>query len=196
MGWNRPRLSSAFPYCAQSAITNVLADWERDGLREHACRLTILFLLETWSLQPLMESDGTDTVYFRTANVAGLNHAALEYFAASIVWRAQFLPRNPISLGVFDTQFRDYLLGVGSFPKAATLLVAIRHRSNLTQDGRLVAAPSSEEQTLIGPTKAKWRSDSPRQLRLSERFQTLREDRAAPATPNPKAFSENRPLVE
>ena len=38
------------------------------------------------------ETDGISTALFRTAEVCGLNHEALEYFAASMIWRAQFLP--------------------------------------------------------------------------------------------------------
>ena len=102
------------------------------------------FPLRDLMLSAPFETDGNSTAFFRTANVSGLNHAALEYFAASMVWRAQFLPRNAVSLGSYDPQFRDYLLGVGAFPKDATLVVAIRHRSNLTQVSHFVLEAAIE----------------------------------------------------
>jgi hypothetical protein len=103
------------------------------------------FPLRDLVLSAPFETDGISTAFFRTAKVPGLNHTALEYFAASMIWRAQFLPRNPISLGPYDPQFRDYLLGVGAFPKDATLVVAIRHRSNLTQVSHFVQEAAVED---------------------------------------------------
>jgi hypothetical protein len=103
------------------------------------------FPLRDLVLSAPFETDGISTAFFRTAKVPGLNHTALEYFAASMIWRAQFLPRNPISLGPYDPQFRGYLLGVGAFPKDATLVVAIRYRSNLTQVSHFVQEAAVED---------------------------------------------------
>lgn len=70
---------------------------------------------------------------FYVARVADIRHECLEYFAASMVWRGQFLVGNEYSLGPYDQQFRDYLLEKSSFPKDASIHLALRYRSNLTQ---------------------------------------------------------------
>ncbi len=91
------------------------------------------FPLKDLVLSAPCQSNDIDTALYRTHNTAGISHRALEYFAASMIWRAQFLPTHPISLGAYDPQFRAYLLGEQSFPEAATLIIGIRHRSNITR---------------------------------------------------------------
>ena len=79
--------------------------------------------------------DSTAAIH-RTATAPFINHAALQYFAASMVWRAKYNPdpsAHIIELGPFESQFREYLLGLTPFPAEASLNVFIRYRSNLTQ---------------------------------------------------------------
>ncbi|WP_130417534.1 hypothetical protein [Edaphobacter modestus] len=70
---------------------------------------------------------------FYAARVADIRHECIEYFAASMVWRGQFLIGNQYSLGPYDQQFRNYLLQKSQFPKDVSIHLFLRYRSNLTQ---------------------------------------------------------------
>ena len=73
---------------------------------------------------------------FYTHDNASVNHEALKYFAASMVWRGQHTlakGRPEYGLHRYESQFRKYLLGESPFPRDASLFIFIRYRSNLTQ---------------------------------------------------------------
>ncbi|WP_047495691.1 hypothetical protein [Terriglobus sp. TAA 43] len=77
-----------------------------------------------------------DTAAFYAAHNTAINYGALEYFAASMVWRAQYDAEHgekAFSLHRYENQFRRFLLGVGTFPRFVSLQVFIRYRSNMTQ---------------------------------------------------------------
>jgi len=70
---------------------------------------------------------------FYVAHVTDIRPECLEYFAASMVWRGQFLVDSRYSLGPYGQQFRDYLLERSPFPKDVSIHLFLRYRSNLTQ---------------------------------------------------------------
>ena len=66
--------------------------------------------------------------FYETAGLSSISHSALEYFAASMIWRAQFVVGGTqhINLGPYDQDFRNYLLGKQTFPEHVSLAVCVR----------------------------------------------------------------------
>jgi hypothetical protein len=66
-----------------------------------------------------------------TADIPELSNSQLEYFAASVFWRASVQDRlatrqvHSVALGPFEEEFRRYLVGDAPFPSRSTLLVYI-----------------------------------------------------------------------
>jgi hypothetical protein len=79
----------------------------------------------------------TDSSVYEVSSVAGLDIAKICYFAASLFWRAgianwstRFANAPQISMKAdLMTGFSDYLLGVGSFPAEAFLVVSVARES-------------------------------------------------------------------
>ncbi len=75
--------------------------------------------------------DGSLVSSATTAHIPGLSTGQLEYFAASVLWRASVQDRlatrrvHFVSLGPFEEEFRRYLVGDAPFPSRSTLLVYI-----------------------------------------------------------------------
>jgi hypothetical protein len=83
------------------------------------------------SKTPDVSSDKTTTRIYYASTIPEINISALAYFAASIVWRGSIHPWNddgsiPVRLGPFQEQFRQYLMGLESFPKDCSLSVVVR----------------------------------------------------------------------
>ena len=93
-------------------------------------------LLDLVKAAPHHVLDSNNAV-FSTATITDFQHGALEYFAASMVWRGQFVSAHAkppsYSLRNYESQFTNYLLGRASFPSDASLFIFVRYRSNLTQ---------------------------------------------------------------
>lgn len=89
----------------------------------------------------------TSTKLYYAAGIPEINIAALTYFAVSMFWRASIYPwtsdkRIPVKLGTYGEAFRQYLLGLASFPKSAALCVVVREKSEID---RLTHEPISEK---------------------------------------------------
>ena len=77
----------------------------------------------------LVDSNPT-RVYYASCN-SEVNISALAYFAISIFWRGAVYGWNedgsvPIKLGPFQEQFRQYLMGLSTFPDDCSLLLVVR----------------------------------------------------------------------
>lgn len=95
------------------------------------------------SRTPDVSSDKTTTRLYYASKIPEINISALAYFAASIFWRGSIHPWNddgsiPVSLGPFQEQFRQYLMGLQAFPKDSSLWVVVREG---TEIDRLTYAP-------------------------------------------------------
>jgi hypothetical protein len=117
---------------------------------------------ETWVLNHCLQNDGrfplADILASRTpdlfapenptkiycaAEIPKINVSALAYFAASIFWRGSIHPWNddgsiPVELGPFQERFRQYLMGLESFPKDSSLWLVVREGKEIS---RLTYAP-------------------------------------------------------
>lgn len=123
-------------------------DWvARMCLRDNNRNFPLLSLLSQSRHHVVMN----DAAAFYSHDNPDINHEALQYFAASMFWRGQYLVlggRRNYSLHRYDRQFRDYLLGRSpQFPSAASLFIWIRYRSNLTQVSHGVQAFSGATST-------------------------------------------------
>lgn len=88
---------------------------------------------------------GTSTKLYYADSIAGVDVAALTYFAASIFWRGAIYPWRddgsvPVQLGpFFGEELRKYLMGLQPFPrKYFSLLVVVREGACID---RLAYAP-------------------------------------------------------
>jgi hypothetical protein len=106
---------------------------------------------------------------FYAARAPDVRCECLEYFAASMVWRGQFLLGKRYTLGPYDQQFRDYLLQKSPFPEDVSLHLYVRYRSNITQLSHGVrrkrhnlitiynfAIPGLTFQILVGKEREDW----------------------------------------
>jgi hypothetical protein len=83
------------------------------------------------SKNPDISSQGEPTRVYFTSKISEININALAYFAASIFWRGSIYPWNtdgsiPVSLGPFQEDFRQYLMGLKEFPKYSALWIIVR----------------------------------------------------------------------
>ncbi len=98
------------------------------------------------SRTPDISSTTTTTRVYYASQIPEIDIPALAYFAASIFWRGSIYPWNddgsiPVQLGPFREQFRQYLVGVASFPKDCSLWVVVRDGKEIA---RLTYAPIGE----------------------------------------------------
>ena len=83
------------------------------------------------SKTPDLSCDKSTTRIYYASKIPEIDIAALAYFPASIFWRGAIHPWNddgtiPVQLGPFQESFRQYLMGLRSFPNDCCLLVAVR----------------------------------------------------------------------
>ena len=95
---------------------------------------------------PDVSFNGTPTRVYYASNIPEINISALAYFAASIFWRGSIHTWNndgsiPVSLGPFQEEFRQYLMGLQGFPEHGSLWVVVREGKEIE---RLTYAPIGE----------------------------------------------------
>jgi len=80
------------------------------------------------SATPQPTGPATQTLIYHAARILGPGLNALPYFAASMFWRAsahRWQGTKGIALGLYEEQFRRYLMGEAQFPSGCALLVYV-----------------------------------------------------------------------
>jgi len=95
------------------------------------------------SRTPDLSSRQSPTKLYYAFKIPEINISALAYFAASIFWRGSINRWNddgsiPVSLGPFQEQLRQYLMGLLAFPQDCSLSVVVREGKEID---RLTYAP-------------------------------------------------------
>ena len=80
---------------------------------------------------PDISFPNSPTKVYYASNIPEINISALAYFAASMFWRGSVYTWNddgsiPVKLGPFQEQFRQYLMGLTTFPQDCSLVVLVR----------------------------------------------------------------------
>lgn len=88
--------------------------------------------------KPDLASAKRDFQLYYAAAISEVDVAAITYFAASMFWRAAVYGWNedgsfPVQLGPYEDHFRQYLLGLDTFPYDSSLVVSVRKRGDHDQ---------------------------------------------------------------